>query len=128
MSIRNVLLATGTTGGGGGEGPHVCLFTGLSFQGQYKLKCFFHFVRLSKMSFSLLERLDKDLDLCGAISYEKSVGGEMCVYQKCPFCCWYNVEKYEKSLSADSCIYQKKSFLLLVQLRKYEKSMGRLVR
>ena len=87
MSIRNVLLATGTTRGGG---AHLCLITGLSFQGQYELKYFFHFVRLSEMSFSLLVRLDKDLDLCRAISYEKSVGAEMCVYQKCPFRYWYD--------------------------------------
>ena len=72
----------------GGGGAHVCLITVSSFQGQYKLKYFFHFVRLSEMSFSLLVRLDKDLDLCGAISYAKSVGGEMCVYQKCPFRYW----------------------------------------
>ena len=69
---------------GGGGGAHVCLITGLFFQGQCKLKYFFHFVRLSEMSFSLLVRLDKDLDLCGAISYEKSVGADMCVHQKCP--------------------------------------------
>ena len=50
MSIRNVLLATGTTGEGGGA--HVCLITGLSFQGQYKLKYFFLFVCIINVLFA----------------------------------------------------------------------------
>ena len=34
--------------------------------------------------------LEKGLDLCEAISYEKSVGAASCVHQKCPFRYWYD--------------------------------------
>ena len=42
-------------------------------------------MRLSEMSFSLLVRLEKGLDLCEAISLEKSVGAVSCIYLTCPF-------------------------------------------
>ena len=47
-------------------------------------------MRLSEMFFLLLVRLEKGLNLREAISYEKSVGAYFCVYQKCPFCYWYD--------------------------------------
>ena len=48
-----------------------------------------------------------------------SVGADSCVYQKCPFCYWYNWKKgkdlceaisYEKSVGTDICVYQKCPF------------------
>ena len=63
MSIRNVLLATGTKGGRGGV------------QGQYKLKCFFHFfhfVRPLEMSFLLLVCIKKDIKVSTNVRYLRS--------------------------------------------------------
>ena len=50
-------------------------------------------MRLLVMSCSLLVRLENGLYLCEAISHETSVRADMCVYQKCPFCYWYDYKK-----------------------------------
>ena len=55
-------------GGGGGGGGSRLLNHRIILSRTIQMKIFFHFVRLSEMSFTLLVRLDKDLDLCGAIS------------------------------------------------------------
>ena len=49
-------------------------------------------VCLSEMSLPLVVRLEKGLNLCEAISYEKSVGAASCVHQKCPFRYWYDLK------------------------------------
>ena len=81
MSIRNALLAIGTTGRGGGWGGgsrilihRVILSRTIQIKRGGNLKII---KRLSVMSFSLLVQLGK---------YENPLS----VYEKCPFRCWYN--------------------------------------
>ena len=71
------------------------------------------------MSFSLLVRLDKELDLCGAISYKKSVLADMYVHQKCPKSETSSTHKKKFEYTCISCFFSLFFYVVPVAKRKF---------